>query len=70
MATVQANREGRRHGLATYQQACEFLQVGRTTLYAMIRDNELASTKIRNARRIPWSALYAISDAAEGQVSQ
>lgn len=64
MTTAQLNGDVRRHGLATVQQACDFLEVGRTTLYAMIRDNELAATKIRNAKRIPWQALYEIADAA------
>ena len=63
-ATVEPNREQRRAGLATIKEACDFLKVGHVTLYAMLRDKQLASTKIRNARRIPWSALYTIEDAA------
>ena len=63
-ATVEPNREQRRAGLATIKEACDFLTVGHVTVYAMIRDGQLASTKIRNARRVPWSALYAIADAA------
>ena len=63
-ATVQPNREQRRAGFATIKEAADFLNVGHVSVYAMIRDNQLASTKIRNARRVPWSALYAIADAA------
>ena len=63
-ASVELNREQRRHGLATIREACDFLKVGHVTLYAMIRDEQLASVKIRNARRVPWDALYAITDAA------
>ncbi len=63
-ATVEPNREQRRAGLATIKEACDFLSVGHVTVYAMIRDGQLASTKIRNARRVPWDALYKIKDAA------
>jgi len=66
--------EVRRQGFADTKEASDFLKVGHVTVYAMIRDNQLPSTKIRNARRIPWSALYAIADAAmkqtEGEVAQ
>lgn len=64
MQNAVLNEGVRRHGLATIKEACDFLSVGHVTLYAMIRDNQLASVKIRNARRVPWSALYAITDAA------
>jgi excisionase family DNA binding protein len=63
-ATVKPNREQRRAGLATIKEACDFLTVGHVTVYAMIRDGQLASTKIRNARRVPWEALYRIADEA------
>jgi excisionase family DNA binding protein len=52
----------RRDGLATIEQAAKFLAVGRTTVYAMLRDGQLAAVKFRNARRIPWSALYKLTD--------
>jgi excisionase family DNA binding protein len=63
-ATVEPNREQRRAGFATVKEACDFLTVGHVTVYAMIRDGQLASTKIRNARRVPWEALYQIADSA------
>ena len=63
-ATVEPNREQRRAGFATVKEACDFLTVGHVTVYAMIRDGQLPSTKIRNARRVPWEALYQIADAA------
>jgi len=53
-----------REGLATVQQAREFLNVCRTSIYAMMRDGELPSTSIRNAKRIPWAALHKIADSA------
>jgi excisionase family DNA binding protein len=56
--------EARRQGFADTKEASEFLNIGRVSVYAMMRDGQLPSTKIRNARRIPWSALYAIADAA------
>ena len=63
-ATIQPNREQRRAGFATIKEAADFLNIGNVTCYAMIRDGQLASTKIRNARRVPWEALYQIADSA------
>ena len=63
-ATAEPNREQRRQGLATIKEAGDFLTVGHVTVYAMIRDGQLASVKIRNARRVPWEALYRIADSA------
>ena len=54
----------RRDGLATVEQAAQTLEVCRTTIYAMVRDGELPSVKIRNARRIPWAALHKLAEAA------
>jgi excisionase family DNA binding protein len=51
-------------GFATIPQGVEFLQVGRTTVYAMIDDGMLASMKIRGARRIPWASLHKLADDA------
>lgn len=51
-----------RDGLATVEQAAKFLHICRTSVYAMVRDGELAAVKIRNAKRIPWSALHKIAD--------
>ena len=62
--TTKTAVEQRRAGLATIKEACDFLKVGHVTCYALIRDKQLASVKIRNARRVPWGALYAIADAA------
>ena len=68
-ATVEPNREQRRAGFATIKEAADFLNVGHVTCYAMIRDGQLASVKIRNARRVPWEALYRIADSAmQGRV--
>jgi|GEM_PF-939060 len=71
----KTNRHERRHpdelpttvprdGLATVQQAAKFLNMCRTSVYAMMRDGELPSTSIRNAKRIPWQALHKITDTA------
>jgi excisionase family DNA binding protein len=50
-----------RDGLATVGQASQFLETCRTTVYAMMRDDELAYVKIRNARRIPWAELHKLA---------
>jgi hypothetical protein len=31
----------------------------------MVRDNELASVKIRNARRIPWHELHKLAEGGD-----
>ncbi|MCA9036410.1 MAG: helix-turn-helix domain-containing protein [Planctomycetaceae bacterium] len=54
-------------GLARIEDAANFLQVCRTTIYAMIRDGELPSVQVRNARRVPWSALHQIASAGADQ---
>lgn len=61
---TETNREQRRQGLATVQEAAEFLNMCRTSIYAMMRDKELPSVSVRNAKRIPWQALFKITDAA------
>jgi excisionase family DNA binding protein len=53
-----------KHGFATVPQGKRFLQVGRTTVYAMMDDGTLPSTRIRGARRIPWAALHKLADDA------
>ncbi len=63
MQTV-SSVETPRDGLATVEQAAKFLNICRTSVYAMVRDGELAAVKIRNAKRIPWVALHKIADAA------
>ena len=58
----QAITTVRKDGLATVEESAVFLSVCRTSIYAMIRDGQLAAVKIRNAKRIPWSALHKIAD--------
>jgi excisionase family DNA binding protein len=69
MQTIEP-MEAPRSGLATVEQAAKFLNLCRTTIYAMLRDNQLAAVKIRNATRIPWGALHSIADAAHLEVEQ
>ena len=55
----------KKDGLATVQEAADFLHICRTSVYAMVRDGELAAVKIRNAKRIPWAALHKIADGGK-----
>jgi excisionase family DNA binding protein len=65
-----ANTTAPKDGFATVDQAGQFLNCGRVTIYAMMRDDQLPSTKIRNARRIPWAALHKLTEVAmEGGAS-
>lgn len=43
--------------LYTPEQACRLLGVGRTRLYAFLKDGDLRSVKLGKSRRIPRSAL-------------
>lgn len=63
MATAQSSVVPR-EGLASINEASRFLKVCRASVYSMIRDGQLPSTSIRNARRVPWPALHKISDDA------
>jgi excisionase family DNA binding protein len=41
------------------EEAARRLQVGRTTMYALIKDGEIPTVPVRGARRVPVSALIA-----------
>lgn len=43
--------------LYTPEQACRLLGVGRTRLYAFMKNGDLRSIKLGKSRRIPRSAL-------------
>lgn len=45
-------------GLARIPEAAEFLSVGRTTLYALMKCGSLAWQTVGTERRIPWPALH------------
>ena len=62
--TTAASIPTPKEGFATVEQAGQFLNCGRVTVYAMMRDDQLPSTKIRNARRIPWAALHKLTEVA------
>jgi excisionase family DNA binding protein len=44
--------------LYTVERAAERLEIGRTTVYELIRAGELEAIKIGGARRIPAAALH------------
>jgi excisionase family DNA binding protein len=43
--------------LLTPEQAARALGLGRTTVYALIRDGELRSVRLGRARRVPYASL-------------
>lgn len=55
-------------GLARVPDAAKFLSVGRDTVYRMIKDGQLESCTVRNAIRIPWSALHSLVKSAKKAV--
>lgn len=64
MTTTAAKTAPPRYGFATVKQSGQFLKCCHVTVYAMIKTGELPSTKIRNARRVPWAALHKLADDA------
>lgn len=67
MTQATLSQAVKKDGLATVEEAADYLSVCRTSIYAMIRDGQLAAVKIRNAKRIPWSALHKIADGGGDQ---
>lgn len=65
-------KEGRQHmqnekglmseGLATVEEAREFLGLSRSKVYSLMDGGELAYVKIGRARRIPRRALTALAE--------
>jgi excisionase family DNA binding protein len=49
-------------GFATIVQAAKYLQVGRSTIYAMMGAGTLPAKRLPGIRavRIPWTALHAL----------
>ncbi|TAK70476.1 MAG: DNA-binding protein [Actinomycetota bacterium] len=43
--------------LLTPEQAARVLGLGRTTVYALMRDGELRSVRLGRSRRIPYASL-------------
>ncbi|MGE3810586.1 MAG: helix-turn-helix domain-containing protein [Candidatus Nanopelagicales bacterium] len=43
--------------LLTPEQAARALGLGRTTIYALLRDGELRSVRLGRSRRIPYASL-------------
>ena len=50
-------------GLLSIDEACEFLSVGRSTLYELMDAGKLPFTKIGRSRRIPRRALVELAAA-------
>jgi excisionase family DNA binding protein len=48
--------------LLTVEEAARRLSVGRTTMYALLKDGQINSVRIGRLRRIPAAALTAYTD--------
>lgn len=53
--------------MLTPEQAADALAIGRTTLYALIKNGELESVKIGRLRRIPADAITAYTARLSAQ---
>jgi excisionase family DNA binding protein len=56
----QAETKQKREGFATVREVSEYLRISKHTIYRMINDRKLPVTIIGTARRIEWSAIYAL----------
>jgi len=45
--------------LLTVEEAARRLSLGRTTLYALLKDGQIASVRVGRLRRIPAEALHS-----------
>jgi excisionase family DNA binding protein len=48
-------------GLAGTREACTFLSVSRSTLYALMESGQLRYAKVGKSRRLPWRELRAFA---------
>jgi excisionase family DNA binding protein len=57
-----SNSDQPRDGFATIPQAARFLQVGRSSIYAMMNAGTLPAKRLPGLRavRIPWSVLRSL----------
>jgi excisionase family DNA binding protein len=62
MATATANETQARAGLATVEQAREFLAISRAHLYTLMDNGSLKYVKLGKSRRIGWDALYELAE--------
>ncbi|WP_460359033.1 helix-turn-helix domain-containing protein [Mycobacterium sp. ZZG] len=67
MANIAAPPDARLHDLNEVQQR---LNVGRSTVFALITSGELRSVKIRNRRLVSESALVEFIDRLEANTMQ
>lgn len=51
-----------REGLARIEEAGEFLNYKRSTVYDMVNDGRIRSVDALGQKRIPWAVLWAIHD--------
>jgi excisionase family DNA binding protein len=56
--------------LLTVEQAAQRLGIGRTLMYALVRDGEIESVQIGRLRRIPADALSRYVDQLRAALSQ
>lgn len=45
-------------GMATMEEACKFLTIGRTSLYELLNTKAIPYARFGNERKIPWVALH------------
>lgn len=57
-----------REGLARVREAAEFLKIGLTLCYSLIKDGKLETTPVGNEYRIKWPSLWAFYETGDGRL--
>lgn len=50
-----------REGLATVDDAVEFLQIGRSKVYEIINSGTIAIVEVCGVKRLPWPVLHELA---------
>lgn len=59
-----------REGLARIEEAAEFLNYGRSTVYDMVNDERIRSVEVLGQKRISWAVLWAIHDGRSQELTE
>ena len=61
------------HGFAKIADACQFLAIGRTTLFKLMKRGRIETIRLDDSnshRRIPWPALWAYKTQIDAKLSK
>lgn len=50
-----------REGMASIEDAVEFLQIGRSKIYEMIKEGVVSTVDLCGVKRLPWPTLHELA---------